>query len=423
MSKNKQIDLIIYLSTDWRSSSKHTEGYFFGDVPFIRALSKLPGIRILCVNQPFTPVETTIMKRAKAVNWITGNRLERLEDNLFLYTPLAPVHEMLALYSPVLQRLNSVVLSRQIRNQLKNLGFDSPIRASWIYHPLQFTYLGLLGETFKIYKCWDLFRAREYPKRIMKVTAIYEKRLIADSDLILTPCTNLYKELSLVNRNVFFTPAGVDVGEVEQTLRKVTTIPEDMVRLRRPRVGFAGIITKRVDISLIRFLAETHPNWSIVILGKCTESRDFLETEDYRACIKLSNLHFLGFKEFQELPAYFKYFDVCMLPHSNIEAMKYAHPYKTLQYLALGKPVVSTNFPDAYYYKDIIKIARSHEEFAALVGEAVNEKSEDAVKKRINFAKENTWDKRAEEAYAILRGLINRMEKTPTWATDATGTL
>lgn len=405
MDKDKYIDLLVYLSPEWKSYSSGRKGNYFADVPLFKALSKFADIRMLCINQPFTPVETTIKKSAKALSWMKGNRLERLGDNLFLYTPFAFVHEMVAPYSTALQKLNRAVLSKQILKQLDNLGFNSHARMSWVYHPLQYSYLGLANERFKIYKCWDLFRSREYPKIVREIIPTYEAKLINDSDIIFTPCTNLHKELSASNGNTFFIPAGVDLRETRSVTNGKSSPPEDLVDLKRPLIGFAGIITRRVDISLLRFLAESRPDWSIVLLGNIGEAGELLQDEDFCMIQKLSNVRFLGFKEFEILPEYLKHFDVCILPHSDIEVMRYAHPYKTLQYLACGKPVVSTDFPDAHYYKEVIRIAGNHKEFVDMVDEALKDTGDDSVRQRISFAERNTWDTRARETYGVLRNL------------------
>ena len=401
--KNRFIDIVIFLSMDWKSCGRYSIGNF-GDAPLIRKLSRLPGVRILCVNQPFTPVETTLRKRSKAISWMKGDRFERLDDTLYLYTPFAFVHEMVAIYSPLLQKMNAAVLSRQITRQINTLGFDSPDRLSWIYHPLQRTYFGLAGESLKIYKCWDLYRSRYGSERLRLAIAGCEEKIISECDAIMTPCINLYRELSAVKSNTFFTPAGVDYNE---SAREIRSVCEETDKLRKPIIGFAGIVSKRVDLSLIRFLAESHPQWSVVMVGKIHADRDLLESEDYRACQGLRNVHFLGFKEFDVLPLYIKNFDVCLLPHSDIDVMKYSHPYKTLQYLAAGKPVVSTDFPDAHYYKEVIRVARGHREFAAMVEESLNDDKVADVAKRIDFAKRNTWEKRAEETYGIILNLIH----------------
>ncbi|MBI5599157.1 MAG: glycosyltransferase [Deltaproteobacteria bacterium] len=401
--KDRFIDIVIFLSMDWKSCGRYSIGNF-GDAPFIRKLSKLPGIRILCVNQPFTPVETTLGKRSKAKNWMKGDRLERLDDTLYLYTPFAFVHEMLAIYSPLLQKMNAAVLSRQIRRRLSTLGLVSPVRLSWIYHPLQHGYLGAAGEGLKIYKCWDLYRARCHSEKLARAIARSEEKIISECDAILTPCMNLYKELSIVKGNTFFTPAGVDCNEPGRESRSVR---EETDKLRRPIIGFAGIISKRVDMSLIRFLAESHPQWSVVMVGKIHADRELLGSTDYRVCQGLRNVHFLGFKEFDVLPLYIENFDVCLLPHSDIDVMRYSHPYKTLQYLAAGKPVVSTDFPDARYYREVIRVARGHREFAAMVEESLRDDRGADVAKRIAFAKGNTWEKRAEETYDIILNLIH----------------
>ena len=401
MRANESIDIVIYLSTDWKSYSASQKGYF-GDVSFIRALSRLPGIRILCVNQPVTPVETTVKKRRKVIEWLHGTRLQELDDNLFLYTPFAFLHDMLAIYSPMVQRMNRRVLAGQIRTCLKMLEFTSPLRLAWIYHPLQYTYFGLADEVAKVYKAWDLYRIRKYSRRLKEVIVGYEKKILGKAWVVLTPCINLYKEMLLENKDAYFTPAGVDVELFDRASDGAMPVPVDMVAIRGPRIGFAGDITERVDLSLIRSLAEARPDWSIVMVGNVAGDREFLRSADLRKCKDLPNVHFLGFKEFGSLPSYIKQFDVCMLAHSTTEAMRYGHPYKTLQYLATGKPVVSTNIPDAHYYADVIKIARDREQFLVLVEESLRDNGARSVEKRLEFARRNTWDVRAKETYDIL---------------------
>lgn len=191
--KAVKMDFVIYLIQDWKSYYPRIKGYFC-DVPFIRAFAKMPGVRILCVNRPFTPIETCFTKREKAASWIKGDRLEQLGENLFLFTPFSFVHDMVASYSQSFQKMNRFILSKQVNKLLERLNFNSSVRASWIYHPLQYTYYGLANENHKIYVCWDLYDRREQPEKLRMKTIEYERKIVSECDLLLTPLVNSYRE-------------------------------------------------------------------------------------------------------------------------------------------------------------------------------------------------------------------------------------
>src|SRR5262249_55425523 len=132
---------------------------------------------------------------------------------------------------------------------------------------------------------------------------------------------------------------GVDVAHFRQACDPDTPIPADISALAKPIVGFFGLIEDWVDLRLIRFLAQTRPAWSFVLVGKAVA--------DTAALQGLPNVHLLGRKDYRELPGYCKAFDAALLPFVINELTLAANPLKLREYLAAGLPVIASAIPEA----------------------------------------------------------------------------
>ncbi|MBI4283415.1 MAG: glycosyltransferase [Chloroflexi bacterium] len=399
------IDIVIYLAQDWQSFEKDNLGYLFDRVPLIRALARVTeaNLRILCVNRPITPIETTIKKPRKIREVIrTRQTLKQLEENLFLYTPFAFVHDRIAMSSWVLREMNRKVLAYQVRRQLARLGFDSPARVSWIHHPFQDTYQELIGESLKVYEVRDAYAlGLRLSERLKRSTSIHEERVLRNSDVVLVVSENLYQEKRAKNPNTYLIPPGVDFDLFNKAAHEDLAPPADVADIKPPRLGFTGRINGLVDFKLINYLADTRPEWSIVLIGGMIG----VETsEEYQSSLLKPNIHYLGFREYEMMPAYLQHMDVCLLLHDvNQEWLKYANSKKTLEYLATGKPVVSTDTPFVRSLSNAVYIAKDREDFAMLVEEALQGSSQQSIAKRINLARQNSWDHRASQVCQIIR--------------------
>jgi len=142
-------------------------------------------------------------------------------------------------------------------------------------------------------------------------------------------------------------------------------VAEEIATLGRPVIGFFGLIAKWVDFDLIRYLAQARPEWSFVLIGK-------LET-DATLLRDLSNVHLIGRREYNLLPAYCKGFDVAMLPFAVNALTVAANPLKLREYLAAGLPVVSTAIPEAEKFDGLVSIGRSHQQFLEQIQELLVE--------------------------------------------------
>jgi glycosyltransferase involved in cell wall biosynthesis len=173
-------------------------------------------------------------------------------------------------------------------------------------------------------------------------------------------------------------------------------VPEEIASLPRPLIGFFGLIADWVDVELMAKVAKEYSSGSMVVLGKATTDVTVLKA--------LPNVHLLGRKPYEQLPAYCKGFDVALNPFRINELTLNANPLKVREYLAAGLQVVATNIPEVAVL-GTCRIADTHEQFIQEVAEALKDPGPRA--KISEAVRSEGWDARLEE---IERHLENAMD-------------
>lgn len=401
---DKYIDIVIYLAQDWKTYRKSALGYFVR-VHLIKALSKIRGVRILCVNRPITPVMTALRKPVKILELIRNRRMIcKVGDNIFLYTPFSAVHDIIASYIPFFEKINRTLLRFQLRRVLRKLGFSSQQLCSWISHPFQYSYLGLADEKLKVYEVRDAYSSSIHLNKMQRgKVAYYEEKVLKQADVVFAVSENLYAEKAKLHKKVYFIPQGVEFGLFVTALEKDLPIPDDLKVVPKPRIVFVGAISGLLDFKLLNHLAKGNQDWSLVFIGHIDGERVLRKNQDFIEVFGRNNVYFLGRKEYSLLPRYLKHIDVALLPYNaELDWIKNANSQKTYQYLASGKPIVSTDVPWVRPFSQVIKIARNNNEFSEKIREAISETSPQHIQQRIDIARNNSWAKRAEEVSTLL---------------------
>jgi glycosyltransferase involved in cell wall biosynthesis len=260
--------------------------------------------------------------------------------------------------------------------------FNAPIQ--WFYSPMTApAMLGQFNATRVVYDCMDeLAQFRFAPPDIIE----REQRLLASADVVFTGGYQLYRSKSRHHRNVHFYGCGVDVEHFGQARLDTTALPPEVAALPRPILGYFGVIDERLDYELLHRLALATPNASLVMTGPVAK----VEPEHLP---KLPNIHWLGQRPYQDLPALVKSYDVCLMPFALNEATQYINPTKTLEYMAAGKPIVSTAVPDVIHnFAPIVDVAYSHDEFIRAVARASATPDAERVRQGIACADAASWD-------------------------------
>lgn len=274
--------------------------------------------------------------------------------------------------------------------------------AAWFYTPMLLPALERLKPALVVYDAMDelsLFKGAP-PELLPR-----ERELLKRADVVFTGGVSLGKAKAQHHGNVHAFPSGVDAAHYAQALKPETEVPADLAAVPAPRIGFFGVIDERADLELLRRAAELRPEWSYVMLGPVVKI-------DPTELPELPNLHFLGQKQYRDLPGYVKGFDVCMMPFALNDATRFISPTKTLEYMAAHKPIVSTPVADVVgSYADAVAIVRTTEEFVRAVEQALAESPEQRGK-RIAREKEvlarSSWDSIARRMDQKMQGARRR---------------
>ena len=277
----------------------------------------------------------------------------------------------------------------------------------WFYTPMPApTMLGAFNEIGVVYDCMDeLAQFRNAPADLVR----RERLLMSNSDVVFTGGYRLFTAKSAYHQNVHFFGCGVDVPHFSKARSNDTTIPAD-AQFNSPVAGYFGVIDERLDYDLIRALAERHPEMSIVMVGPTAKvNPDELP--------HAPNIHWLGQRSYDELPRYVKGFDVCLMPFAINEATEYINPTKTLEYMAAGKPIVSTPVADVVRnFTPIVTVANNHDEFVdAVVRNAMNANAT-LIADGIEMASSSSW----ETIVTKMRSIISEAVDESPMLTSAT---
>ena len=262
------------------------------------------------------------------------------------------------------------------------LGFIDPVQ--WFYDPMAVTaFAGHMGERAIVFDCMDqLSQFRGAPKELLR----RERELLAIADVVFAGGPKIGKDKIRHNANTHTFGCGVDVAHFGKARAAETEIPAELAGLPGPVFGFFGCVDERIDYDLLAKLADANPTGSVVIIGPPIKV-------DSATFPQRPNLHWLGGRDYQQLPAYVKGFDVCMMPFALNEATEFINPTKALEYMATARPVVSTAVEDVVLqFSDVCGIARSHEEFIALCQRAAVHPERATIERGLALAGRNSWE-------------------------------
>jgi glycosyltransferase involved in cell wall biosynthesis len=321
-----------------------------------------------------------------------------VEHDLWVATPLAlPLP-----HSAAARTLNRQLLRAQIRWWRNRLGIG-PFQL-WTFLPNVGDYVGTLGEALAVYYCVDEWSLFGYLDRAQ--TAAAERALLGKVDAVFAINGALAAAKREHNARTFESPHGVDHAAFARALDPATAVPADLAALPRPRIGFYGTLRDWVDLELIASAARARPAWSFVLIGQALT--------DVSAIAGLPNVHLLGQKRHDELPAYCKGFDVGMIPYRIDERMTFVNPLKLREYLSAGLPVVSTPVPEVTRYAPpqradtLLHVARDHDAWLAALDRAVTEGEPAARAARSAAMKDETWTARV----ASVARTVDELERT-----------
>jgi glycosyltransferase involved in cell wall biosynthesis len=310
-------------------------------------------------------------------------------NNIFVFSPLViPFHG-----NRVARWVNRWLLPWSLRRACRELGFRKPI--TWTFVPSSADVAGSLDERLVIYHCVDEFS--KFTGADEAAILEMERGLMEKADMVVVSSSRLYETKSRYNPNTFLVTHGVDVAHFRDACRQEVSTPADCAGLKRPVIGFVGTVADWVDLEVVRHLAVSRPEWSFLLVGD-------VQT-DTSALRELSNVHLLGRRSYQSLPAYCKTFDVAILPFVVNELTVSANPLKLREYLAAGLPVVATPLPEVLKLDGLVRLAQTPIEFLDQI-EALLKEGRRGPDPAVSVLMEReSWDRKVEELSGIIEGL------------------
>lgn len=269
----------------------------------------------------------------------------------------------------------------------------------WYYTPVMLSFSQAIPASCVVYDCMDeLSGFKDAPPQLLE----WETRLLEHADLVFAGGRSLYEAKRDRHPNAHLFASSVDVAHFAAA-RGPACEPADQANIPSPRLGYCGVIDERMDLDLIATLADAHPDWSIVMVGPVVK----ISLDDLP---RRSNIHYLGGKAYDALPAYLRGWDVALMPFALNAATRFISPTKTPEYLAAGCPVVSTAIADVvhqYGALEGVQIAEGEDAFVARCADALALRPDGEWRDAADAVlAEGSWDRTFERMNDLMFGVI-----------------
>ena len=328
--------------------------------------------RVVIVEEPVADIEAIepyleILKAEKTTN-VTIVRL--------VYPSAQP--RWIGHGDPATQRVYNELLN----NYLNKNDYERPIL--WMYTPMGLEFADTIEHDLLVYDVMDQLAAfkgapADLPER--------EKTLLRSADIVFTGGMSLYRDKQSYNSQTHLFPSGVETEHFAaagpgHNFEK----PTDLQNINSPILGYYGVIDERMDLELLAAISQAHPDWQLVMLGPVVK----IDPTDLP---QAPNIHYLGLKNYEQLPGYLAFFDVALIPFAINESTRFLSPTKTLEYMAAHKPIVSTPISDVIeLYGEVVRVGHSHQEFMGQVQNSLHEFSQARREKEKELLATYSWD-------------------------------
>jgi UDP-galactopyranose mutase len=274
----------------------------------------------------------------------------------------------------------------------------------WYYTPMGLPFSRHLDAAAVVYDCMDELSAFAGAPAALKK---YETELFRCADVVFTGGQSLYEAKRRHHPNVWAFPSSVDAGHFGRA-RRITQDPSDQQPIPHPRLGFFGVIDERMDYDLLMGVAAARPDWHLVLIGPTAKI-------DPSGLPRAANIHYLGAKPYSELPEYIAGWEVALLPFARNDATRFISPTKTPEYLAAGKPVVSTSIRDVvhpYGDRGLVLIADTVDAFVEASRASLAADSVSRLAAADAFLAGLSWDSTWQQMRRVIRQAIRPIPQT-----------
>lgn len=266
---------------------------------------------------------------------------------------------------------------------------------AWYYTPMALPIGQHLSPLATVYDCMDELSAFKFAPPELKTM---EQQLLQKSDVVFTGGYSLYEAKKDHHSNIYAFPSSIDFDHFSKA-RRALDEPADQASIPHPRIGFCGVIDERMDVQLVGEIARKRKDWHIVMIGPVVKI-------DVGTLPRLDNIHYLGMKRYEELPDYFSGWDMAIMPFAINESTRFISPTKTPEYLAAGRPVISTPIHDVVrHYGSVVNIASTSADFVS-AGEKIIAHGNICLEKIDEILSENSWERTWKKMEKIVSNAV-----------------
>lgn len=375
-------DLIIQNMSSWTDWPLAGGKFVNRNFHILQELKKRPEIRKI-LSLDFIPFTTKRAIRNFWENIVKGPNGKVLKQTL--NSKLIKIDDKIYVYSTTkncLQKQDEI--TNDIKNIAEKLKFENIIY--WSYFPMFVAPFKKFNAKVKIFDAVDDWRENDILKPYSEILSKNYEIIAKKADCIFTVSKEI-RQIFKTNQNVHWIPNGVDFNFFSKR-----TIGNPLKEIKKPIIGYVGQIEKRLDFKLLEYLASKN-EFLLVLIGLVWKNADVSKLKTFK------NVHFLGQKDYSQLPSYLQNFDVGIIPHKTDGFAKTMNPLKMYEYLAAGIPVVSTPVSGVDQFKEIIHVADTKEDFFQEIKKALRENEELGVRKRLQKSRQSavnqyTWKSR-----------------------------
>jgi len=293
--------------------------------------------------------------------------------------------------------------NRRVQNLILHVlrEYDVAEYISWYYTPMALQFTDELRPQKVIYDSMDELSAFRFaPPQLLQL----EEDLFKKADVVFTGGNSLYQAKKNRHHNIHAMPSSIDKQHFGQA-RNSPEDPEDQSSIGYPRMGFFGVVDERFDIELLRNVSQERPDWQFVIIGPVVKiSHDDLP--------RAENIHYLGPKNYSDLPSYIAHWDIALILFALNESTEFISPTKTPEYLAAGKPVISTAIKDVvqpYGNAGLVQIFDDADTFISAAENIMTDPDREHWQRLVDdFLEDESWD----HTFDRMNSLINKIEIT-----------
>jgi glycosyltransferase involved in cell wall biosynthesis len=378
---------VVYFGNDWNAENRTSSHHIA-----LRLARRMP---VLYVDSPGMRAPTTSgrdLKRAWRKLAAALKPPVQVREGLWHCTvPQLPFRRI-----PGVDAFNRVFSRWAVRRALRKTGIERYL--SWFVVPHPGFLAHRLGEDFCVYYCIDDYAA--HPGVDADLIGRRDEALSLDADQLFVAPPALLPIKQAINPTTTYAPHGVDLDLFLSARAPETPVAEGACGLSGPVIGYIGSLHEWIDIELIAWLAQARPQWSFLLVGHAAA--------DVSALRALPNVRLAGPQPYATLPTWAKAFDAAIIPYRMNRQVANANPLKLREYLATGKPVVSTYNPEIAKFSRWVRIAEDREGFLTALDQALAEDSDAAAQARVAAVAAQTWDRRVDDVLATVAQALAR---------------